>query len=519
MTTWPKTLILAFICSGMVLCVMAQDLPTENDELTPAAARQALDEKRYARAQELYGRLLKRDGRSFENLMGRGLALFFQHEDANSQGLFIEASVLRPKDPQPKLYIALVEHRKGEDELARDGALAGATLADAVTFYREAAELMSDPYEPHYWAADVLLKLQRFDEAASELESALKARPNDPSARGLRSQALFLAGRYEECLPLLDAILVDAPESLPPQLRRLEVLARLGQAKEAMALIDSLTSANGHPGRSEPYDVLMRVWSDGKNAPRLLRAFEKISERQPNDALASFYRANAEALAGRHAAAARSFRKFLDRHPDSAVGRRLLSQVLLLAGDTVGAHREVRRACELAPEDLAVRDQARGVVKAYVDNRDFASAASLHALVVSLAPEDQNIALDQAILLKDQGRLDEAARIITRLCADEDTEIEDRARYLNELGLCLKGMRKLEEAEKRFTEAFENWSLQIDARENLAVMKFEESQLDRAEVLFREVLERAAKPAQVNQVPRYRSRYYLGLIRTLRRNR
>ena len=143
-------------------------------------------------------------------------------------------------------------------------------------------------------------------------------------------------------------------------------------------------------------------------------------------------------------------------------------------------------------------------MQALIDSNQYARALRLHELVVAAAPNDPIVNRRYAILLKDNGRLDEALNLLLQWAEKPGIDLDNQLAILNNLALTLNGLGRRSDACATFERAAALSTEALDVRENHAVMLFDHGDWQGAKALFATVVARDKS--------RERSRYYLGEI-------
>jgi ABC-type polysaccharide/polyol phosphate export permease/Flp pilus assembly protein TadD len=167
-------------------------------------------------------------------LAGAGL-----HRDA--VGYFVRAAAIAPGDAAVSRHYSGSAFALGD----RDAALALA---------RRACELAPGERSYAHHATELLLRCDRFDEAAGLISARLAWDPEDAVGHRLLSAAEMLRGRIEEALDAIERALALAPAQAEYHQHRGNLLYRLARFDEAAAAFDraaALDPDNPAPKRSQ----------------------------------------------------------------------------------------------------------------------------------------------------------------------------------------------------------------------------------------------------------------------------
>ncbi len=487
---------------ALILLLLASSVAGQEDLEGPAletAARQALKEAHWSRAQTYFEKLVRRE-RSAEHLMGLGRALFQQGENQHSLACFEEALKKAPGRSEPPLYVALAMERQGREALAKGRPLAESTLADAVTFYRQAAELSADPYAPRFWGGEVLLLLERHGEAADEFRAALKARPEDRAARERLAIALYMGGDLKGFLEVTEGLLRETPDHPGLLNKTLTALARLGRVKEADDLFRRLVT--GGPSTPLFFDALESAWKEPSQLEHLAALYRSVTRATPERFLPRYRLGVLLTRLGRLEEALSSFLDALEIAPREPYATAGATWTLESLGRLDEAEERIREAWKAQPGHPVLAVEVKRLVAALVGGHHHDRALALHTLIWKAEPDDVATMRNQAILLKDAGLREEALDMLRRLLKEKDLTAEERGRHLNDLALLQKGLGRAQEAEATLREALAADPKNFDARENLVVLLFDAGRRDEA---LREVRSLLEDP---DGALRERARYY-----------
>lgn len=124
-------------------------------------------------------------------------------------------------------------------------------LEAAEGHFRMALQLRPEAYEPLANLAEALSTLEKRDEALAIAKQALRIRPKDAGANAMVGIQYFLAGRYAECVPYLEAAARTDPRSyFYPQISLSVAYEKLGRLDAAAtSLANWLTHHTTNPDR------------------------------------------------------------------------------------------------------------------------------------------------------------------------------------------------------------------------------------------------------------------------------
>jgi len=237
---------------------------------------------------------------------------------------------------------------------------------DVALSYYESAEQLSDKYPALFLRkADLLLRLDRNDGAASEYRRALELDPASSHARLGLARIALLENRPEDALEMLQ-------QALELQPRHWEVARALAQTYAALGNVDEARKLNAldRPGTvaTEPEDpVVAAVWQGAVDSnTMLMRGADALLSGQPDEAVANFeevvalrpdsaehhrWLADAYAASGRGADAQVSYERALAIDPESIPALMGLGATQLAGGQYREAQRNLQRAVELDKDE------------------------------------------------------------------------------------------------------------------------------------------------------------------------
>ncbi|MBF2754928.1 MAG: tetratricopeptide repeat protein [Gammaproteobacteria bacterium AqS3] len=108
-------------------------------------------------------------------------------------------------------------------------------ITQAEFAFRRAMELDTAMVEPLRNLAEMYLNIGFYDQVISQLEET-ELLPREPSLRSILARAYYHLGRYEDALPLLDALLREHPELLDTLTAKIMLTASMGDEEGAWQL-------------------------------------------------------------------------------------------------------------------------------------------------------------------------------------------------------------------------------------------------------------------------------------------
>ncbi|MBE3129441.1 MAG: sulfatase-like hydrolase/transferase [Acidobacteria bacterium] len=230
-------------------------------------------------------------------------------------------------------------------------------------------------------AGELLLE-EKYDEAAAELESALRDDPTIPQALLLLSTCYVELGRAEDAKTKLDILLKEDPESVQALISLANILLQEGKTEDVIALCKRTLSVDDK--NTQAYTLIGEVYLGKENYVEALPYLEKALETQPKITrtrlnLAAclvgtkqYDRAEAELKAviqdspkfvlahynlgllyeeqGRLEEARASYTEEITIFPQGYKARFNLGKVLFRLGDRAGSLEQMREVVKIAPK-------------------------------------------------------------------------------------------------------------------------------------------------------------------------
>ena len=217
----------------------------------------------------------------------------------------------------------------------------------AVDAFRQAAKL--DSHREEHWLnlTRELMESNRFAEAISAAQEALKSNP-ESYALHLRLGAAYLSSdRYSESESVFRR-LVAAGDPLPTSYVGLaQVLLRTGRAEEA---VSELAAAGKKLGPNFLISYFQGLALDRAARPaEAISAFQDAIRLNPGSAEAHLGLGKTELLVGHNSEAIAELRKCLQLSPGNVQAKRLLSQAYRRAGDIQAASQYSHETAEKEP--------------------------------------------------------------------------------------------------------------------------------------------------------------------------
>ncbi len=222
------------------------------------------------------------------------------------------AAELQPKDPEPRLSLALLAERQADLPIAETEFKAAAqldpksseALAGLITVYAKTSRfaeaeqalrryLSLEPQSAaaHIQLGRILAAQDKFEEATAELETALKWAPGDRQGERELAALLLKANQYDKAAVRYRALVEKDPGDA--QLRHQLGLVLLKQRLFAAAQAELLQAVRLKPDLATAYGDLALAAHENKDYPLALKALNERAKYLPELPATYFLRATA----------------------------------------------------------------------------------------------------------------------------------------------------------------------------------------------------------------------------------
>jgi len=376
-----------------------------------------------------------------------------EYEAGNAAGIPLLQRLLqlKPGDLTTNAMLAVLEYQNGD-------------CKSAVQHFAAAGRLFESKPEGLHAYATCLVRLKRFDEAASVFEKALALNPDDRRERQVLASIQLMAQKPQDSLTTLDPMLASAPDAATLDLAS----AAYEDAHDTEKAVDSLRQAilldpqnvnlyldfAAISATHQSFQVGINVVNDGINlqpkaAPlyfargvlyvqlaeyeKAQADFETAYELDPKQSLS----AAAQGLAAveendlDHALA--SVQEKLASKPNDPILLYLEADVLTQKGPEPGSP-EFQTAMRAARKAVALRPTlgtARGVLaKLYLQSGQYSEAAAQCRKALESDPKDQAALYHLIQALRKSGKNSEIPQLLKRLALlRQDATREEREQY------------------------------------------------------------------------------------------
>ena len=359
---------------------------------------------------------------------------------------------LRPGDRTANAMLAVLEYRQGN-------------CAAAVPHFEKAGQLLDTQLDALHAFATCLVKLKRFDEAATAFQRAVALRPDDPTERHLLASIQLMAHKPKDALStlrlLLEAKEVDAStlqlastayENAGDTPQAVSTLrqALLLDPRNVSLYLDFANISFAHESFQVGIDVITEGLTLQPNADDLYLArgvlyaqlaqydkaesdFERAYELNPNQSLSSAAQGLVAVQANDLDHALASVQSKLARNPNDPLLLYLQADVLSQKGVDPGtpefqlAMRSAKKAVTLQPTLAAARAV---LAKMYMQTGEYQAAIDQCRKALINDPKDQTAVYRLIQALRKTGQKAEIPELLQRLAQlREQATQEERERY------------------------------------------------------------------------------------------
>ena len=343
--------------------------------------------------------------------------------------------VARPRDAvqwtlhyPPVLYFARDEFPAGSDwpGMVRRS-LESYVNGDTPGAFNAIATVPSTVTDPRFFTyrAHLLLTVGRVDEAAVDIEHALRLAPNDANALALRTIIAVVQGDRDRALDTAQKAVQVAPKSATAQIALSYALQARFDLEGARASVENAVAFD--PNNALAWARLSELWASFGELDRALRAAQKAAALEPNlsrtqTVLGFAYLMRVETKRAREA-----FEKAITLDQADPLPRLGRGLALIRDGKLQEGGREVEIAASLDPGNALVRSY---LGKTYyeekrtgLDQREYAAAAQLD-------PQDPTPYFYDAIAKQTTNRPVEALHAMQRAIELNDNRAVYRSRLL-----------------------------------------------------------------------------------------
>jgi len=187
----------------------------------------------------------------------------------------------------------------------------------------------------------------RTDEAIEILRAILRERPSMGKAYDNLSYVLRESGRLDEAIAVLESSLAHSSPTPTMRARLGLYLQEAGKLQESAELLESVAAED--PSYAETYNYLGVTYARAGKADKAIETFEKLLAIDPSYASAYSNLASVYLVQGRHGDAERELRRALEIDPHLAVVWNALGVIAAGAGRSDEAVSSWRRSLELDP--------------------------------------------------------------------------------------------------------------------------------------------------------------------------
>ena len=353
--------------------------------------------------------------------------------------------------------------------------------AKAEEVYKRASEVPGELYKPLY--AQILMLNGKQDEAVAEYERLVEANPSDRALRSRLVSAYVQTEKEAEAEKLLSEVLTDTPNDADARLQRAEVFRRTGRLQRAQE--DLAAALEYRPNSHQAHFLLAKIYQELGDSrlqrqeldealrisPDFLQARLELAQAllrgataTPQSAIDLLNEAPAEQrdtapvvaariwahIALKQYTEARNQLNLVTEEARQGLPEFLLQEGMLksLAGDYVGARPFLENALEKNPKDLRALNALAGT---YVAEKKMALALSTVQKQADKFPDDPGLQIALATWNLRANYVDEAEKAYQKALAAGDPTHEAAIM----LARIYSSRQELDRAEKLLTETLQ----------------------------------------------------------------
>ncbi len=328
-----------------------------------------------------------------------------------------------------------------------ESALAEAKLDEAEQAFRRALELQPSAARAHASLAEVLLAAGKRAEAINEAKAALAAGDERVATLALLGEALTLAERYDESLPVLDEVLKREPQNAVALRYRAEVFARRNDLNGARR---DLQAALAVEPRLQDKLRLAELHARAKQYNEAITLYQQVLKDEPTNKEAQTALAALLIESGQGKEAVGQLETLIQTQPNRADVRAQLAE-LYLPTQPEKALEQYSAAAKLEPENAA---HQIGMGTALIKLRRFQEAVPLLRRVLAANPKVELVYFAHTNLATALFELDDFANAAREFVwiLNQQREQKRAAITLYFLGICFDKLGDLEQAQKVYDQ-------------------------------------------------------------------
>lgn len=265
-----------------------------------------------------------------EQAMARARAAEKQGNFAAAEQAYREAMTALPQASAPVLALADLFERRGED-------------TRAIFELQQAAQIMAEDPAPYDRIGEILLRQDRYAQAAEAFGKALERDPSDPSHGRNLVLALALAGRSEQARQELVALLSGHPGEASLVALDAIVLHAEGRGTEGRARVEAAVRESTE---ADPFRFLGIYYLRIGEPSAAVQAFKGAVERGVHDPWTRRLMAQAMLRSGDAQGAASELQALIRERPRDAIALAVYARALLATGAYDAAQRMAQRALQ-----------------------------------------------------------------------------------------------------------------------------------------------------------------------------
>lgn len=338
---------------------------------------------------------LAQDPNSVRELALKGDIALARNDAKAAEAAYTRAVKLRPDYALYRIGLAIAQINTGK-------------LAEAKTQLDTVLKPFPNNPTANYYRALVAYQLKDFESAKIHSEKAL----NNPDSQDLRARLLaaganYAIGQFEAANKHVQLFLASAPSYEPARKLQAAIQLKMGQAVEAATSLEGLTNVSENDLKL--LDAIgFAAIKQGK--PDVgLEVLQRTVQARPGDPLARFRLGIAHSVKGDYQTGIDDLEKALRLNPNLDAAQAMLALNYLRAGNSdkaLEAARHLQQRHPRHPDGFTLAGMA------LAQKAEFPEAKVSYNKALAIKPGDPNASANLAALLLQEGRRDQARRLL-----------------------------------------------------------------------------------------------------------
>ncbi len=227
-------------------------------------------------------------------------------------------------------------------------------LEASLPFFEKAIKREPEELQRVESYAQVLYRLERYDDAGPQAQKAIEMSPDRIDARLLLYSIHVAQDVFDQARTVLEQAREIAPQNVKVLQQLAYVASESGDPEEAIAAYETVVAVD--PGDTDAWLSLANLYNSTGQTAKSEQAFQRVSELEPDDAHQIFFNLGALIINNTDRSdadtqkAILAFRRAVELKPDYAAAHKELALALLGIGDRAGARDNLSTYVALVPD-------------------------------------------------------------------------------------------------------------------------------------------------------------------------